>query len=93
MVSESDNKLLRYLYWYEKHGDHGRTHYIYTLADPRTKIVHYVGQTSNPKKRLSAHKAKGKHALSGKENLDGLTTWLANLASEGLPPIIDVYKK
>lgn len=70
-----------------------RTHYIYTLADPRTKIVHYVGQTNSPKERLSAHKTNGKRVLSGKLTLTGINLWPGNLAAEGLVPKMDIFKK
>jgi hypothetical protein len=31
--------------------------YVYTLVDPRTEGVHYVGRTCNPKKRYTQHLA------------------------------------
>jgi hypothetical protein len=41
------------------------TYYIYSLTDPRSMQVFYVGQTTNPKDRLSTHIAVSK--IAGKD--------------------------
>jgi len=93
MTYEENLRFDRHLRWLCNNRGPSRTHYIYTLSDPRTKQVHYVGQTNNPKERLSAHKTNGKRSLSGKLKLSPLNLWLGELASEGLSPKMDIYKK
>jgi len=60
-------------------------HYIYTLTDPRTKVIRYVGKTNNPAVRLAMHlcEKRGSH----KNN------WLHQLRSLGLRPIMDVIEE
>lgn len=60
-------------------------HFIYTLSDPRTKIVRYVGKTNNPVIRYAMHRCekRGTH----KNN------WLHQLRSLGLRPVMDVIEE
>lgn len=56
--------------------------YIYTLSDPITNEVRYVGKTNNLKTRFYNHlKAKKKSFLS---------SWIINLKNKNLKPIIEV---
>lgn len=56
--------------------------YIYTLSDPFTKEVRYVGKTNNLKTRYYNHlKASRKSYLS---------SWIKNLKSKQAKPIIEV---
>lgn len=56
--------------------------YIYTLSDPITNEVRYVGKTNNLKTRFYNHlKAKKKSYLS---------SWIINLKNKNLRPIIEV---
>jgi len=60
-------------------------HFIYTLTDPRTKVIRYVGKTNNPSVRLALHlsEKRGTH----KNN------WIHQLSSLGLRPIMDVIEE
>lgn len=57
-------------------------HFIYTLSDPRTKAIRYVGKTNNLAVRLALHlcEKRGSH----KNN------WLHLLKSLGLRPVMEV---
>lgn len=60
-------------------------HFIYTLSDPRTKAIRYVGKTNNLAVRLSLHmcEKRGTH----KNN------WLHILKSIGVRPIMEVIEE
>jgi hypothetical protein len=62
---------------------------IYTLVDPRTDAVHYVGRTCNPKKRYTQH-------LSATRSKDICTiekeTWTWELRALGLRPRMDIVE-
>jgi hypothetical protein len=62
---------------------------IYTLVDPRTDVVHYVGRTCNPKKRYTQH-------LSATRAKDICTlekeTWTWELRALGLRPRMDIVE-
>lgn len=51
-----------------------KTHYIYTLCDPNTNEVRYVGRTSNPSYRLGRHMHPGFSSQSMKRWLRTLET-------------------
>lgn len=61
-------------------------YYIYTLSDPRTNIVRYIGKTKNMEDRLKRHtynyNLKNKHTLKNK--------WLHELIIEGFNPKIEI---
>ena len=54
------------------------TRHIYALADPRTGLVHYIGQSGNPKSRYDHH-------LSGDTSANVLA-WLEELKRNGIKP-------
>lgn len=54
------------------------TGYVYTLSDPRTDEVRYVGATKNPKERFRSH-------ISHSHN-KSVNEWVANLEDNGLKP-------
>lgn len=60
--------------------------YIYTLSDPITNIVKYVGKSINPKDRLRCHikdaKTKRRNNLS--------CNWIKSLLNKGLEPKMDI---
>ena len=89
----SIERFKRYMGWLVKNHDPSRTHYIYSLMDPRTKEVRYVGQTDDPKLRLIAHKSKGRQVHRGKIECSGVNAWLGELASAGLTPRMDIFKQ
>jgi Zn finger protein HypA/HybF involved in hydrogenase expression len=57
---------------------------IYTLSDPDTKIVHYVGQTVNPAKRLI------QHIESSKKSRRKSSLWISGLVQAGKRPHMNV---
>ncbi len=62
-----------------------RVVYLYTLADPRTDVVRYIGYSVNPKGRLKAHLRETKHCHR--------THWIQKLISEGIKPVMEVLEK
>jgi group I intron endonuclease len=60
---------------------------IYTLIDPETKLVRYVGKTSvKPTSRYAQHIYQWKRS----SRLTHLNAWIKNLADKGLKPIMEV---
>lgn len=66
-----------------------KTQFIYTLVDPRTEGVHYVGRTCNPKKRYTQHlattRAKDICTLEKEK-------WTWELRSLGLRPRMEIVE-
>lgn len=61
--------------------------YFYSLSDPLTNEVYYIGKTENVEKRYSQHCSNP----SGRVKVNvGLTLWLGTLFELGLKPIITV---
>lgn len=58
--------------------------YIYTLKDPTTLQVRYVGKTVSPKKRFIAHKC-----LRAKKGTY-LASWITSLRNKDLIPVMDI---
>jgi len=58
--------------------------YIYTLTDPNTNMVRYVGKTNNLNNRLKSHICTAKKYNSHKNN------WIKKLLIMNLKPIIDI---
>ena len=56
--------------------------FIYTLTDPRTNQIRYVGKSNKPSKRLSCH--------LGRTEKNHKYSWLKQLDNEGLKPILDI---
>ncbi len=61
-------------------------YYIYTLSDPETNIIKYVGKTKNPKNRLYRHMSK----YNLKESWTSKNKWLLNLKNNNLMPVMDI---
>jgi hypothetical protein len=61
------------------------TWFIYTLADPRTGIVMYVGLTRNPDKREYQNRCCSKKLPVGK--------WMDELSEAGVEPVFTVLEK
>lgn len=59
---------------------------VYTLVDPVTKIMHYVGYTSNQKNRLRRH-------CLGNEGTKEKQIWIRHLKKQGLNPIMEIIKE
>jgi group I intron endonuclease len=65
-----------------------KTGYIYTLSDPLTKEIRYVGQTiNNPSKRLAQHIHQEKRS---KGRLTHVNSWIRNLKKEGCLPVLEI---
>lgn len=60
--------------------------YIYTLADPRTNEVRYVGKTINVKRRYHYHCSE----FQNKQEHTHRSCWLLSLIKLGLKPIMTV---
>lgn len=61
---------------------------IYTLADPRTDLVRYVGKTTmSLPKRLSRHLGDARRGLSTHKD-----NWLRGLLADGLKPRVSVLE-
>lgn len=60
------------------------TAYIYTLSDPRTNEVRYVGKTNNPEKRRKAHGVLSREIKSKKKN------WVKQLKKLNLRPVFEI---
>lgn len=56
--------------------------HIYTLSDPRTGLVLYVGKSNDPKQRYRRHIYENKVTRKG--------SWIKSLILNGLMPVMDV---
>ncbi|MDE3230491.1 MAG: GIY-YIG nuclease family protein [Chloroflexota bacterium] len=63
-----------------------RTHYIYSLLDPRDGTARYIGRTCDPKRRLSQHCAPERLAQSAKAD------WVRELRDLGLRPRLRILE-
>ena len=61
------------------------TKFIYTLSDPNTGIVRYIGKTNNIKKRLRRHLSNNNLSENTKKN-----NWIISLLRNKSIPIIEV---
>lgn len=59
--------------------------YIYSLKDPRTNEVRYIGKANNPTLRLFSH-------LSGRSSKAN-QAWFSELASCGLAPVMEIVEE
>jgi group I intron endonuclease len=64
-------------------GETGLT-YIYSLSDPITNEIRYVGKSDNPNLRLIEHIKKCKYSTTHKNN------WIKSLLNRNLKPIVEV---
>jgi len=58
--------------------------YIYSLSDPRTNAIRYIGKTINPKHRKHSHNNKARDKGTYKRN------WINQLQSLGLRPVFEI---
>jgi hypothetical protein len=61
-------------------------HYIYTLSDPNTNEVRYVGKTINTKRRYKQH-------LYDKRQTSHKHSWIKSLKDIGLKPIMNIIEE
>lgn len=66
--------------------DHYASVAIYTLSDPRTGVVRYVGQSIRPDRRIFQHAREDE-----KGNL-GVQGWFLLLAAEGMAPRMEIIE-
>ena len=60
--------------------------FIYSLKDPRTGEIRYVGKTIKPKKRLNSHIARSKN-----RNLHS-SNWIKSIIDDGFVPIMEILE-
>lgn len=59
--------------------------YIYSLTDPNTNEVRYIGKTSEPKNSLKQH-------LSDKADNPHKVNWINKLQRQGQKPIMEILE-
>lgn len=60
-------------------------HYIYTLSDPQTGLVRYVGKTTQPKRRLLRHIFNAKQGQK-----IHVSCWIRGLILKDMSPIMEI---
>jgi group I intron endonuclease len=60
--------------------------YIYTLSDPRTHRVRYVGKSTDPRERWRQHWSRARACRNHRE------CWLKGLRDAGLKPVVSVIE-
>lgn len=63
--------------------------FIYTLSDPITKEVRYIGKTNNLKRRLSAHVSRARKTNSNSHK----NNWVRKILNEGNKPLIEILEE
>lgn len=63
------------------------TCFIYSLADPRTGQIHYVGKANDPKIRIYGHVDRRRILKKTPKN-----AWLQELLGKGLEPVLDILE-
>lgn len=63
------------------------TSYIYSLSDPQTKEVHYVGKTNFPKQRFSGHIQSAYHTKRAS------ALWIKSLLDSGKYPVMSILEE
>lgn len=58
--------------------------FIYSLSDPRTGEIRYIGKSVNPNYRLR------KHIIRSKKEKYHRANWIRSLLSAGLKPVLDI---
>lgn len=66
------------------------TVFIYTLSDPKTGLVRYVGKTTNLKQRLFDHTCNYKDPT---KRVNHRFCWINSLKKEGLMPVMEVLEE
>jgi hypothetical protein len=63
--------------------------YFYYLVDPDTKEIRYIGQSKNPKQRLSAHISAAKN---DKEKNSRKKNWIKSLLAQNKKPELCIFE-
>ena len=66
-----------------------KTTFIYSLSDPDTNEVRYIGKANNLKYRLWAHIHEAKHDLRNQHKCN----WIKTLLDKDKKPVIDVIEE
>lgn len=61
--------------------------FIYTLTDPKTGLVRYVGKSNNPQKRVLRHI---REAITRLDRKDHKNNWVRSLLNENNKPILEI---
>ena len=64
-----------------------RTIYIYSLKDPETYQIRYIGKTTNINTRLKSHITRSRH------NTYHSARWVQSVIKKGLRPIIELVEE
>ena len=75
------------LAWVVRLRDAGEIIWIYSLEDPRDGEIYYVGQSTDPERRLSQHLTE---ARSGRMENRALCRWLLKLDALGMRPVLNI---
>ena len=73
--------------WVVRLRDAGDLVWIYSLEDPRDGEIYYVGQSTDPERRLSEHLTE---ARSGRMENRALCRWLLSLDRLGIRPVLNI---
>lgn len=60
--------------------------HIYSLVDPETDEIKYIGQTTNVRDRYRSHLSCNSNSNPGKNN------WILSLKNKGLVPIMEIIE-
>ncbi len=63
-------------------------YFIYTLSDPRTNKIRYIGQTNNPNNRLKRHLQKSYLEKYDKNTYK--SNWIKSLLKENVFPVMEI---
>lgn len=65
---------------------------IYSLSDPDTLAVRYVGQTNAPRTRWIKHLSNAKAAAKGHRPQSHVGRWVLDLAAKGARPVLTILE-
>ncbi len=63
--------------------------YIYTLLDPTTKKIRYVGQTRSPKRRIQSHIDYARNYKGRRK----ICNWIQSLLKKNMKPILCIIEE
>ena len=66
-----------------------KTTFIYSLSDPNTTEIRYIGKANNLKYRLWSHIHEAKHDLRNQHKCN----WIKTLLNEGKKPVIEIVEE
>lgn len=63
--------------------------YIYTLKDPETQLVRYVGKSNNPRLRYNNHIQHSKKHRGSRH----VVNWICSLLDKNLKPVLEIIEE